>query len=175
MRHHRLQSFGTAWSALRSREVCVLHTHLCLVSKSSSVPAPLVLLGGLASDAVSSSWDTVSQTLATGGTLTVSSYCFPSKEQNLEKRADTQTGPFPRTSATLRKMPPQSSLQEKACTGYLSFYLLCSVLHNCKDVTPELLSTQSHCWFTIALCPESRVRTLQVTRQLSSVRTKCIV
>lgn len=41
MCHHRLESFCTAWSALRLQELCILHPHLCLVSKSSSLATPL--------------------------------------------------------------------------------------------------------------------------------------
>lgn len=39
---------------------------------------------------------------------------------------------------TLRRMPPNTSSHNQVCTRYLSFYLLRSVLHHCKDKNTEL-------------------------------------
>lgn len=172
--HHRLESFGTAWSALHLQEVCILHPHLCLESKSSSLAAPLA-----------SQWTGLRHLpLFLGHSLPICWHwwclncpllLFSRQEAEPGKEGWQSYRAFPKNvQDTLRKMPPNISLHDKVCTRHLSFYLLCSVLHNCKDKNTEL-SAWSHCRFPITLCPESQGKTLYVTQQVFPVRTKCIV
>lgn len=153
--HHRLESFSTAWSVLHLWEVCILHPHLCLVSKSSSLATPLA-----------SQWTGLRRLpLFLGHSLPVCWrwWCLncplllfsrqgaePGREGWQSYRA------FPKNiQDNLRRTPshPNISLHDKVCTRYLSFYLLYSVLQNCNDNNTEL-SARSHSRFPITLCPE---------------------
>lgn len=172
--HHRLESLGTAWSALRLQEVCNLHPHLCLESKSSSLAAPLA-----------SQWTGLRHLplfLGYSPPICWHWWClncplllFSRQEAEPGKEGWQSYRAFPKNvQDTLRRMPPNISLHDKVCTRRLSFYLLCSVLHNCKDKNTEL-SAWSHCRFPITLCPESQGKTLYVTQQVFPVRAKCVV